>query len=764
MRTSSTRVLVIAVAGIVAFTGVAFIRLSVRRDQAERRAKAEYLTVQTSDQLEGEFERITQTLQRMAQQISRQGTASLSKALAGAASSDSRHAVAVFVVSKGRVVAGFPSGSDEKQFRAFPFEDWSTDDGNGRVSRSKQPVGEGPLRMPDGGSAIVVRMPLADGKLPRSSSSGDWVVAAVSVQNLVQSAGLDRLPGLGFDYELSCMDVGGRREHRFMASTDAALEEPLERRVRFLQNVWTLAIAARGGWFARRPIFIHIGLVVIFVLLAAIFTNDLASEPERLRLQLEKRENRIKATNRKWMQENEQRADLEKQLGHASFHDALTGLPNRLYFTNRLERALRRVRRQPEYQLAVITLDVDRFKSVNDSLGLAAGDQLLLQAVRRFEGCLRPSDLVVARVGGDELAFLVFDIQSQETAIAVAERLQQALAEPFALEGQNVTVTASMGIAMSSMTHDSADELIRGADIALSKAKAEGRAHYEVFDPAARDQIVSAQQLENDLRRAIEQEELHLHFQPIVSLQTGIIAGMEVLVRWHHPFEGIIAPGRFVPMAEETGSIVPMNRWIIRRACHQARAWREKLPGDIDFYLSVNLSARDLREPDLCDFFASLLHETGLPPGVLRAEVTEGGLIGNVKLASELVSRLRQLGVPLLLDDFGMGYSSLSYLQLFKFDYLKIDMSFVRRITPDGQNLGILRAIIHMAEDLGIQTIAEGIEHEHVREHLLNLGCPYGQGYYFAKPVEAHLAEQFLRERSLPSQGALVPQTTSRKS
>jgi Amt family ammonium transporter len=447
------------------------------------------------------------------------------------------------------------------------------------------------------------------------------------------------------------------------------------------------------------------------------------------------------------MQETQQRAEIEKQFSHASFHDALTGLPNRLYFMNRLERALRRSRRQPKYQVAIIVLDIDRFKSINEALGHAAGDELLVQAVQRLESCLRPADLVVARIGADELAFLLFDIQHLEAATIVAQRLQRSLDEPFVLERQNVFVTASMGIAISSMAYDNADELIRAADIALSKAKAEDRARYEVFDPATRDQVVSRQQLESDLRRAIEQDELRLHFQPIVSFDTGRIAGMEVLVRWQHPLEGMIPPSRFVPLAEESGLVVSLNRWVMQMACRQARAWQEELPEDVTFYLSVNLSARDLRQPDLCDFVAALLEENGVPKGMLRAEVTEGSMISDVKSASELVARLREIGVPLLLDDFGTGYSSLSYLQLFKFDYLKIDQAFVRRVTPAGQNLGIIRAIVHIAEDLGIQTIAEGIESAEVAEQLRSLGCRYAQGYYFSKPVEANRAEQLLRSR-----------------
>ena len=283
-----------------------------------------------------------------------------------------------------------------------------------------------------------------------------------------------------------------------------------------------------------------------------------------------------------------------------------------------------------------------------------------------------------------------------------------------------------------------------GASIALSKAKADGRARHAIYDPASRDQIVSSQQLETDLHQAIERKQLSLNFQPIVSLETGHIVGMETLIRWRHPMEGMIPPDRFIRLAEEVGLIVPITRWVLREACQQASTWRSQFPKGPDFYLSVNLSGQDLRQPDLCDFVDEILKETKLPAGVLRLEVTESFMIGNVNAASDLVARLHGMGIPLLLDDFGTGYSSLSYLHRFKFDYLKIDRAFVSRITPAGQNTGILRAIVHLAQDLGIKTIAEGVETLENVEQLRGLGCDFGQGYYFSKPLEPGLAEKLL--------------------
>jgi len=338
-----------------------------------------------------------------------------------------------------------------------------------------------------------------------------------------------------------------------------------------------------------------------------------------------------------------------------------------------------------------------------------------------------------------------------EKAVAVGRRVQDQLVNPFQIEKQNVFLTASIGIALSSPESATAEDLVRGAGIALSKAKAAGGGRCEVFDPSTRDQVISRQQLESDLRRAIEHWEFRLAFQPIVSLQTGSIAGMEVLVRWHHPVEGLLAPVRFIPLAEDTGLIVPLNRAVIRAACAQARTWRQTLPEGTDFYLSVNLSSADLRQRELADFFSGLLLEYNLPPGMLRAEVTEGGMIGDVKMAVDISSRLREMGIPLLLDDFGTGYSSLSYLQLFKFDYLKIDIAFVRRVTEAGENLELIRAMVNIAQSLGMKTIAEGIETATVMKHLQRVGCDYGQGYYFSKPVEAPAMEELLRSQRLAS-------------
>jgi EAL domain-containing protein (putative c-di-GMP-specific phosphodiesterase class I) len=343
---------------------------------------------------------------------------------------------------------------------------------------------------------------------------------------------------------------------------------------------------------------------------------------------------------------------------------------------------------------------------------------------------------------------LLFDVGSSEGARSAAERLQQALVGAFTIDGQSVFGTASMGIALSASGYEGADELVRGAHIALFQANADGRTRIAVFDPATREQIVTRQQLETDLHQAIERQEFCLNFQPIVSLATGSLVGFEALVRWRHPLEGIIPPASFIPLAEETGLIVHITRWVLREACRQARVWREQLPTDVDFYLSVNLSVQDLRQPDLSDFVANALQEAGLPPGVLRLEVTESMMIDNINAVSDLVSRLRTMQVPLLLDDFGTGYSSLSYLNRFKFDYLKIDRTFVNRMTHPDQSVGIVRAIVHLAHDLGIKTIAEGVETAEHRDQLKCLGCDYGQGYYFSKPLPHDLAERLLLSRT----------------
>jgi diguanylate cyclase (GGDEF)-like protein/PAS domain S-box-containing protein len=434
----------------------------------------------------------------------------------------------------------------------------------------------------------------------------------------------------------------------------------------------------------------------------------------------------------------------EEQLAHDAFHDALTHLPNRALFVDLLARSLGRAKRRPDYRFAVLFIDLDRFKVVNDSLGHTVGDALLRALTRRLERCVRPGD-TVARLGGDEFTILVNDIGDSSDATRVADRIQRELTQPFTLSGHEVFTSASIGIALSATGYDKAEDLLRDADIAMYRAKALGKARHEVFDTAMHARAKALLELETDLRRAVERNELRLHYQPLIALATGRIAGFEAVVRWQHPQRGLIGPAAFIPMAEETGLIIPMGRWVLREACRQLREWVLRYPGAGDLTISVNISGKQFSQASLLDDVREALEASGLEPRQLRLELTESVVMENAPSAMTMIDQLRDLDVKVDIDDFGTGYSSLSYLQRFSVDNLKIDRSFVSNIGSDqGENAEIVRTIVTLADHLGIDAVAEGVETPAQLDLLRQLGCTRVQGYLFAAPVDSAEADRLL--------------------
>lgn len=439
-----------------------------------------------------------------------------------------------------------------------------------------------------------------------------------------------------------------------------------------------------------------------------------------------------------------ERRRAEKQLLHDAFHDSLTGLPNRALFLDHLKLAVNHSRRRRGYLFAVLFIDLDRFKVVNDSLGHMVGDELLIAIARRLEICLRDGD-TIARLGGDEFTILLDGIADYSDAQRVAERVQEVLEQPFGLAGRELFVTASVGIKYSGDGDEQPEDILRDADTAMYCAKTLGKAQYQVFDAEMHTHALTLLQVESDLRRAMEREELHVNYQPIVSLESGRICGFEALVRWHHPERGLISPCDFIPIAEETGLIIQIDRWVLRQACLQMRKWQETLPVTRQMKISVNLSCKQFMQPTIVRQVMETLRETGLDPRSLKLEITESVMMERGDYAMSVLEQLSGAGIELSLDDFGTGYSSLSYIHRFPVTALKIDQSFIKRIGGE-QNGEIVRAVVALARNLGLEVVAEGIETVMQLDQLKALGCGQGQGYYFSEPVGEQSATELIQK------------------
>ncbi|WP_428562947.1 MAG: sensor domain-containing protein [Solidesulfovibrio sp. DCME] len=448
-------------------------------------------------------------------------------------------------------------------------------------------------------------------------------------------------------------------------------------------------------------------------------------------------------------QDISERKAFEEQITHQAFHDALTGLPNRSLFADRLERALTRAARRGDYQYAVLMIDLNKFKGINDTLGHQAGDLLLVEVAKRIAGCVRGMD-TVARLGGDEFAVILEELKSKKEVMAVVDRIGACLGQPCRLCGTAVTPGASIGIVLRTRDYASAEDILRDADIAMYRAKEQGRPAV-IFDRKMHQEILEAISLEADLRHAIEAGELLLHYQPIVDVGHGGIEGFEALVRWDHPSRGLVPPGQFIPLAEETGLILPLGRFVIAEACRQLRDWQRDMPEARGLSVSVNVSCRQFVKDGLVDHVAQVLADTGLAPESLKLEITESVLMHDAQHTAQELTRLKALGVKIAIDDFGTGYSSLSYLRQLPIDHLKIDRSFISGEGCDGESQEIVKSIISLARSLGLTVIAEGVERADQLSRLRQAACDKAQGFMFSRPLDKEAAARFLR-RGVPGE------------
>ncbi len=455
---------------------------------------------------------------------------------------------------------------------------------------------------------------------------------------------------------------------------------------------------------------------------------------------------KLKTVVQKLRQEINERQRIQQQLIYDALHDSLTGLPNRALLTERIEFTIAHAKRNPDYRYGLLFIDLDRFKVINDSLGHLIGDQLLIAVSNLLQECVRENDLV-ARLGGDEFVILLDGIKSVKDATLIGERIQQRMRSPFELQSQNIFTSASIGIVFSSTEYSNPADLMRDADIAMYRAKDKGKARYTIFDQTMYDETLKLVELENNLRFALQRNELMMHYQPIISLDSNKLVGFEALIRWQHPERGSISPVEFIPIAEDTGLILEIGEWLLRESCQQLQTWRQQfasIPEIGSLKMSINLASQQLQEPEFISKLDQILGDTGLDGSSLRLEITESVLIEPEGSIQDTLRQIKNRNIKLSIDDFGTGYSSLSYLRRFPIDNLKIDRSFIQQMNFDSENFEIVRLIITLAKTLGMKTISEGVETSLQLNQLKGLGCEFAQGYLFSIPLAPEQIELML--------------------
>jgi diguanylate cyclase (GGDEF)-like protein len=597
-------------------------------------------------------------------------------------------------------------------------------------------------------------------ELPPSgaASAGARAVTYEALDALLVRAEFGRLAREGYDFELFQDPQFSGEPRMFLRSRPTALAEPMTGAIHapgsaspppfaFLE----LAIRPRGGWYPIGPLAADVALLALVTWALAFGTYDLVHSARRSKRLLATARGRLCAVNARLAAEIEQHEALQRNLEHARYHDPSTGLPNRRYFMSQVDRALRDLHARRRQRLAIVLIEIDRFTLINDTLGHAAGDDLLLQAAQRFAKVLKGTEHTLARWGDDQCVALLYEVHSSVEVRAIAGALQRARHEPFALRKHRVKVATRIGFTCIARGLRRPEEALREADVALSEAKRQSGLSIVEYTASMGGAAQSLVNLEADLYLALERGEFGLLFQPIFDLRDMRVAGVEALLRWYHPVEGTLTPGQFLSIAEEAGVVAPVTRWVIQRVCRLVADWRQRLPANADFYVSINLSAAALRDQGLSEHVVRALQATRVPPGYLKFEVAERALIDNVSAARSVLAAFHSMGIELMLDDFGSGYSSLSCLQLLPFDYVKIDRPFANRTGSERANNAIMSAIVQMTSSLGLRAVAEVVDTEAAAASLARLGCNFGQGYYFSAPLEAPAALELLRSSPSPS-------------
>jgi diguanylate cyclase (GGDEF)-like protein len=597
-----------------------------------------------------------------------------------------------------------------------------------------------------------------------------WSIAYCDLEQLLSGAKWGEITRAGYDLELTEeLEHGATRAQILYAARATPLGDAVVSNVHFPPAfphrspaaTWSIAVRPRTGWHPLSELVSDGVILGISVWLLTAIAYDTTRSSRRARAALAAARHRLLGSNLRLMKEVAKCEDLQRSFEHARYHDAFTGLPNRRYLIDQLDRGLARARSRRGYRLGLILVGIDRLKLIHDTMGVMAGEELMVQVAQRFQKLVSPVDRVISRWSGDEFAVLLYDLHSIDTAMTVAKMLEDTFGAPFELRRQLVKIAARFGVTCVESGLQRAEEVMREADIALSAANPDQGTTIVAYSPEMRERTLSVAHLEADLQGALERREFKLLYQPIVDLRSDRIVGCEALLRWLHPTEGLLTPDRFLAIAEEGRLIVPITHWIIRRACRTAGSLSQYVTSGESFYVGVNLPAQALADPELADVVGHTLAAKDVPAALLRFEITEGNLISNVGAARELLDRFHVMGIKLLLDNFGTGYSSLNYLQLFPFDYLKIDQSFVRHLSPDGKKNELLRAIVQMAASVGLQAVAEGIETPEIAHVLKELGCHFGQGDLFSKPVDATVIAQRLRVQQSEAAAALPADTAS---